>query len=277
MPGGMRGSGERLQTNEGLRSAPAPWNIAAMQIPGASEVESFYRAAVLGLRFLEGRERRGRRFGEVAGAAWKALGGEFELRDRLELLVRDAAATHPLAFSPRLVFGAESLTEDEPFGASFPQPGEGLAKELLREGTRGGELEIGPLLVEAAARWRLAMPDMPAALMEAARKVGASSRVALSGPLGILALAMVAAGRRELDLGDQVLLVSSSAAERQLFGLALLASGGRARACLLEPSAASAEAARSLGFSHLDLVLVGEDADASARGAIATLQRELGA
>jgi hypothetical protein len=88
----------------------------SMRTPSDAAIESYYRAAALGLRLLEAREARGRRFGEAAAATWRALGGELEGRDRLDLLLRDAAVSNPLAFSARGVFdlaGAPGWEDDQ--------------------------------------------------------------------------------------------------------------------------------------------------------------------
>ena len=124
-----------------------------MQFPSASEIESFYRAAMLGLLHLEQREGRGRRFGEASQAAWRALGGELDDRDRLTLLLRDGAVTHPLAFGARDVFAIPGLTEDEPFGPDWPEAPVQLAKELMKQGATNEAVAGSSPVVAAAERW----------------------------------------------------------------------------------------------------------------------------
>jgi hypothetical protein len=111
-----------------------------MTAPSPAQAERFYRAGVLGLRALEAREGRGRRLGPAADATWRAFRGdpgELDDRDRLDLLLRDAAATSPLAFAPRRIFALAGLSDDEPFGHEWPGLPVSLARLLLREAAGG--------------------------------------------------------------------------------------------------------------------------------------------
>ncbi|KYG04926.1 hypothetical protein BE21_43920 [Sorangium cellulosum] len=196
----------------------------SVRTPSDAAIDSYYRAAALGLRLLEAREARGRRFGEAAAATRRALGGALEDRNRLDLLLRDAAVSNPLAFSARGVFDLAWLTDDEPFGPSFPQAPAGLAAALLRE-------VASPL---AAA-------DTPAVLVIA------------SGARAVAMLAAHANARGDLDLGEQVLLVTDASAERQMFGFALLVTGSRGRPRVIPTAQASAARARALGVTRCDV------------------------
>src|SRR5690242_12221615 len=60
-------------------------------MPNRNENTSFYEAASLGLRALDARATRSRRFGPDADATWRAFRGELTDGDRLDLLLRDAA------------------------------------------------------------------------------------------------------------------------------------------------------------------------------------------
>lgn len=249
-----------------------------MRAPQDSEVEAFYRASLDGLRFLEAREGKGRRFGEAAVAAWQALGGELESRDRLDLLLRDAAVTHPLAFSARLVFQLAALTDDEPFGPEWSGAPARLAELLLRDGT-GSQATPDPAapFIDAAKRWSVPEPKPAPALQDHVGRVTGASRILLSGASAMLTLNAAASGRRDWDLAEQVVLLAESPAERQLWGMALLSTPSRKQPRVLAPGEATADRIRELGLKHLDVALVSEDAGAEARRAASALFGELGA
>ncbi len=245
-----------------------------MRIPTPHEVECFYRAAAAGLRLLDAREGRGRRFGDTANAAWKALGGEFEDRDRLDLLLRDGAGHQPLAFSPRLVFQMTWLADDEPFGPEWPQAPAAVAGALLRS-ERNAVSDTAELLADAAGAWGLPQLGSTPALSDHVGRVGPASNVLVSGTDAMFAVAQCAEGRRDLDLGEQVLLFACTPAERQFWGLALLALGSRSYARMISASDATAAKVRELGFSKIDVALVSNDAVPEVREAAAALCREL--
>ncbi len=85
--------------------------------------ESFYAAALAGLRALDGRERRPRRFGPDADARWQNFCGHLSLAERVDLLIRDAAVTWQAAFSPAIVFRLPYLASDSTaLRPSSPKP-----------------------------------------------------------------------------------------------------------------------------------------------------------
>jgi hypothetical protein len=230
-----------------------------MQTPDVSAIEAFYRAAFEGLRFLEQREGRGRRFGEAAHAAWRSLGGEFEASDRIELLLRDAAAQHPLAFGARGVFEMTWLAEDEPFGSEWPPVRAALAETLLRESKGTGETDVAKLVAVAARHWAFPRPTVTPALTDQVARITPASHFLMAGVSAMLAVITAAATRRDLDLGEQALVLTNGPADRQLWGLALLASSTRSRPRVVSVANASVDAVRGLGLRRLDFGLVGED------------------
>jgi hypothetical protein len=231
-----------------------------MRTPESKHVDAFYQAGLEGLKFLEAREGRGRRFGEAAHAAWLALGGELDARDRLDLLLRDAAAVHPLAFAPCVVFEMTWLADDEPFGAEWPGTRAALAETLLRDGKTKASDDLTELLFTAAKRWGLSEPKVTPALVDAVGRITPASRVLLAGPSAILAITQATAARRDLDLAEQVVVLASNTAERQLWGLALVGAIARTRPRVLAADTASAERVRELGVTHLDFALVSDEA-----------------
>jgi hypothetical protein len=250
-----------------------------MTAPSPAQIESFYRAGALGLRALEAREARGRRLGPAADATWRAFRGEpgeLDDRDRLDLLLRDAAATYPLAFAPRRIFALAGLADDEPFGHEWPGLPVAIAGSLLRDAA--ANLAPRPahvVLTEVAAAWSL----IPSATLtgDAVATLGPASRIAVAGAGAVLVLAEHFASRRDLDLGDQVLFLTDQPGERQLFGLAALLLGSPTPPRVALPDLASQEGLRALGFDRLTAVIVSDDATPTTREAASRLGEAGGA
>lgn len=239
-----------------------------MASPTSTEAESYYRACVLGLRALEAREGRGRRLGPAADATWRAFKGapgELDERDRLDILVRDAAATQPLAFAPRSIFALPGLAADEPFGHEWTGLPVGVARELLQDAA--ADLAPRParvVLAQLAAVWGLAPGKAEGASLAS---LGPASRVVAAGAGALLALADHFASRRDLDLGDQVLLISDRPGERQLFGLAAVLLGSTTAPRVVSPSAVQLEGARASGRERFTAAIISDDAAPGAREA----------
>ncbi|HYO54675.1 hypothetical protein [Archangium sp.] len=107
------------------------------------QLENFYEAAFVGLKALDSRAGGARRFGPNADARWDLFKGEMKERDRLDLLIRDAAANHPAAFAPRCIFLLDGLAEDEPFGPEWPGPDAALALRLWRDSHASAPSSLG--------------------------------------------------------------------------------------------------------------------------------------
>jgi hypothetical protein len=243
--------------------------------PPVADVERFYRAGALGLSALEARERRGRRLGDVADATWRAFRGdpgELDDRDRLDLLLRDAAASHPLAFAPRRIFALPGLSEDEPFGHEWPGLSLQLAGQLLRDAvTNLDQRSPHAVLTDVAAAWGLA----PSSALggDPVANLGRASRVAVAGAGAVLALAEHFAGRPDLDLGDQALFLTERPGERQLFGMAVVLLGRPTAPRILSPGVALQGGPRAPGVDPVTAVLVSEEASPAAREAALFLRR----
>lgn len=206
-----------------------------MQIPSTDrELRAYYRAARVGLWFVEQRRPSGRRFGPQADARFRALAGSLGASARLELLVRDADAEWPGAFGPRTVFSLSQVAEDDAFGAQWA-------------GFWGGEAESGVGVgfgVEAEELWRSALPQVndPAAaftamaaawdLSLAAPDAAIANTLAeldpaqplwLAGPRAIAQAAEHFARHETLDWSAQVTCVATPFGQRQLaaFGAAV--------------------------------------------------------
>ena len=250
-----------------------------MTAHSSAQVESFYRAGVLGLRALEAREGRGRRLGPAADATWRAFRGEpgeLDDRDRLDILLRDAAATYPMAFAPRRIFALAGLADDEPFGHEWSGLPVGIARTLLRDTAENpAPRPVHVVLGDVASAWGL----VPSAALsgDAIANLGPASRVAASGAGAVLMLAEHFASRRDLDLGDQVLFLTDRPGERQLFGIAVALLGSPTAPRVVLPDVARRDGVRALGFDRLTAALVSEDAAESAREAALELRQGGGA
>ena len=236
--------------------------------PHTNHIRSFYEAAVLGLRALDARPGRGRRFGPGPDARWKLFAGHLQDVDRVDLIVRDAAASHPLGFAPRAIFGLAGLADDEPFGPDWPGAEPASTHRLLRDDA-APPADLATTLERAGGAWGAAPAGLPLGALETA---GPASRVVLSGVGAILAAARFFEGRSGFDFADQVVLVTDRPAERQIFGLAgaLLDTTGSLRAL---GSAGLAVAWSDASLGHPDAVVLSSDADPRTGGAV----RDLGA
>jgi hypothetical protein len=215
----------------------------------SKQVEAYYRASLLGLRALEAQSGRARCFGEDAEARWRAFRGELREGVLLDLMLRDAAVSQPAAFAPRVVFPIPGLADDEPFGPEWPGIGAPAAIALLKEPFQNQPLDA--LLARVAAIWSLRTAPLPSGALDS---IAPATRVLASGPSAILALSACFAARRDLDLANQVLLVSDHPGERQLFGLASALLGCAGMPQLAQTSDA-AERARELRIPPSALVV----------------------
>lgn len=214
----------------------------------AQERETFYAAAVLGLRALDAREPKPRRFGADADARWRQFAGALGDGDRLDILLRDAAGTWGAAFSPAECFGLFGLADDEPFGPDWSGLADSLAKRLLAEsGTPSNESVTSALGVKAST---VSLPP-----------ISSSTKLVLAGASAVSAVTQVFAKDPKLSWTDQVLVVASTPVVRQLAGLAAVLVGARGRTAIIRPRA-DATTLRALGFAHIDAVVASPDAEA---------------
>ena len=238
------------------------------------ELQSFYRSGVLGLRALQDRGLGAQRFTPDADARWKAFRGELTDSDRLDLLLRDGAALHPVAFSAAAVFGLPNLAADEPFGPEWSSLPPSEAGEILRGAPQGLDsadaARPSRTLDFLAKIWGLTLPATDVS------QVVPASRVVVAGAGAIAALADHMAGRKDMDFGDQLLLVTDRPGERQLLGLASALCGSRTRPRTVR-SDASLDAVRVTKFDRSTVLVISADADALARDGAVRIHQELGA
>lgn len=234
--------------------------------------ESFYKAAVFGLRALDAAGTQRRFFGPDADATWSGIVGALRPSDRLDLLIRNAAVASPAAFAPRVIFPLPGLADDEPFGPDWTAPA-ALAEKLLRDAAQPlADPKPKAVISEAAKAWGLTPKPATARLAD----LTPASRILAAGAGAILTLVEHFHGRAGFDLGNQVVLVAAAPGERQLLGLAaaLLGSAGAPRFIHV---GATANDAKAIGLTTVSLALVSPDADPRASETVATLGRELGA
>lgn len=245
--------------------------------------ESFYRAALVGLRVLEEREGSQRRFGAEADARWRAFAGHLGPPERLNLLLRDAATIWGAAFSPAVVFRLQGLTDDEPFGPDWRSLDDHRARRVWRQSEATSPDGMLAAFDEAAAAWGLhctgarlrVLRRPPAGPLEgvAARRalssgeiLSSTTHVLVVGVPALRAVAAAFAGRDDLRWTEQVRAAAAKPGPRHLAGLTavLLASPGPT-ALLTPPApgetgAAAADAVRASGWSSVDLCVVSDDA-----------------
>lgn len=194
-----------------------------MQAFAERDVHAYYRAALLALRHLDARRPSGRRFGAEADALWGGFKGDLGTAERIDLLLRDADAEWRAAFGARTVFARDAVAEDDAFGAGWPSLDSVDAEELWRSLLRQpAPSDLIAALEAAAQAWDLKLSPFDPG------PVGAAERLVVAGPSAIAATVRAFAGRSDLDLADQVLVIATPPAHRQLAALggALLTHAG---------------------------------------------------
>jgi hypothetical protein len=209
------------------------------------------------LRALDAKAPLPRRFGPDADARWALFKGDLDLGDRLDLLVRDGAATQPTAFAPRVVFALDGLASDEPFGPDWPEPGGELVHSLWS--TSHGETTLADLLDDVLRIWGLT-PGGRQRLDD----IGPADRLVVAGAAAIRDLALTFEGRPDLDLADQLAVVAMHPGERQLFGAAIAWLEPPTPPCLVSPGI-DPDAFRAIGPDRLTRALISPDASTEAR------------
>lgn len=179
----------------------------AMPAISSQQKESYYKAAILGLRALEAKEGRGRRFGPNADARWSRFKGKLHDGDRLQILLRDASAPWGIAFAASHIFRLEGVALDEPFGPSWVVPNGAQAGRYL-------DVSDAPTIESCAAL--LGVSATPVELPE----IRPNTHVTVAGGAAILAVTKAFASRDDIDWTRLVTIIADAPAHRQLAGLA---------------------------------------------------------
>jgi len=225
--------------------------------------ERYVEGALRLLQFVEQRRPTGRRFGADADARWSDFKGDLRTVDRIELMIRDADAEWPGAFGARTVYALRGVPEDEPFGSSWPEVDPVTAEELWRRlRDAPAPTTTAASLAAIAAVWGLALRP------HAVGEVSPTDRLLVAGPSAIAALIETFAAGAALDWADQVTVVATPAAHRQLASSATaILNGARAFTLLsaIEPPSRLPSSIRPV---------VSDDADARDRDAVRALASE---
>lgn len=179
------------------------------------DVRAYYASALAGLRFVEARRPTGRRFGKDADARWTGFRGDLTTADRLDVLLRDADAEWPGAFGARTVFAEPAVAEDDAFGPGWPGLDPVDAEEVWRTTLGAKEpRDLDSLLSAWSQGWGIVLARV---------NVGALTtvdRLVLAGPSAIASALHVFVGRSDLAWSDQVTIVATPPAHRQLASFA---------------------------------------------------------
>lgn len=209
----------------------------------------FYEASVIGLRALDLRDNVARRFGPDANTRWASFKGALNDSDRLDLLLRDAAVTWGVGFSPAEAFGLFGLAPDEPFGPDWQSLDKGSAHRLLHADLAVvSPEELGKLLGVTSGPVQLST-------------ITASTRLVVAGGAALVTVARIFADRSDLQWSDQVLAVATTPAHRQLAGLLAVLTNATARTRLARPGGDLRTILKTAGFVQLDIAVVSPDAE----------------
>lgn len=180
----------------------------------SADIRAFYLAALAGLRFVEARRPSGRRFGKEADARWNSFRGDLQTADRIDLFLRDADAEWPGAFAARGVFAESGVAEDEAFGARWVGLDPVDAEDVWRSAFERAETrDLKALLSAWGAAW-----DCKLSKIEL-KPVSTAARFVIAGPSAIASILRAFVGRDDLAWSDQVTIVATPPAHRQLAGL----------------------------------------------------------
>lgn len=176
-----------------------------------ADLRAFYVVALAGLRFVEARRPTGRRFGAEADARWTGFRGDLTTADRLDLLLRDADAEWPGAFGARVTFAEPAVAEDESFGPAWPGLEPVDAEEVWRTSLSSAEpKDLSDLLSAWSAAWGVKLSPTEVG------PVSTVDRLVVAGPSAIAAVLGAFVGRSDLAWAEQVTIVATPPAHRQL-------------------------------------------------------------
>lgn len=172
---------------------------------------SYYAAALAALRFVEARRPTKRRFGPDADATWAAFRGDLGSSARIDLLLRDADAQWPGSFGARLPYSLAALAADEPFGVAWIPLDDVDAEELWRRVVAApAPSTVRDALVRVAEAWGITLSPFDVG------PIGAADKLVVVGPSAIASTIDAFSRGADLDWNDQVFVVATSPAHRQL-------------------------------------------------------------
>lgn len=215
----------------------------------AKDRDLFYASALAGLRALDRRDGSARRFGPDADTRWVSFKGALNDADRIDFLLRDAAVTWGVGFSPAETFGLFGLAPDEPFGPDWQSLSTPAARRYLdADSAVANPEELGKLMGVAGGPVQLP-------------PITSSTRLAVAGGAALVAVARAFCERGELSWSDQVLAVVTEPVHRQLAGLLAIFTGAAARTRLTRPGKDQRAIVKAAGFAQLDVAVTSQDAE----------------
>jgi hypothetical protein len=133
----------------------------------------------------------------------------------VDLLIRDADAEWPGAFGARTVFAEPAVAEDDAFGPAWPGLEPVEAEEVWRTTLAGPEPRDFETLLSAWSRvWEVSISPVDVG------PLGTVDRLVLAGPSAIAAAIRAFVGRADLAWAEQVIVVATPPAHRQVASFA---------------------------------------------------------
>lgn len=173
--------------------------------------EHYVEGALRLLQYVETRRPTGRRFGADADARWSSFRGDLETVDRIELMIRDADAEWPGGFGARAVFAMQGVAEDEPFGSQWEALDPVAAEELWRRvKAEKAPATVAAALASIASAWGMTLTA------PRSEPVAPTDHLVVVGPSAIASTIEAFAAGAALDWAEQVVVVASAPAPRQL-------------------------------------------------------------
>jgi hypothetical protein len=172
---------------------------------------AYVEGALRLLQFVEARRATGRRFGPDADARWTGFRGDLETADRIELMIRDADAEWRGGFGARTIYDLRGVPEDEPFGSQWESLDPVAAEELWRRvKTLSPPASPAAALEAIASAWSIRLAP------HASAPISSTDRLVLVGPSAIASTIEAFASGSALDWAEQVVVVATTPAARQL-------------------------------------------------------------
>jgi hypothetical protein len=180
-----------------------------------TDCRSFYSAALAGLRFVEARKSTGRRFGSDADARWTGFRGDLTTADRIDLLLRDADAEWPGAFGARTVFAEPAVAEDDAFGPAWSGLDPVDAEEVWRNALLSTEpRDLDTLTAAWSSAWGVKLQAIDVGMLATV------DRLVIAGPSALVGALRAFIGRDDLAWPEQVVVVATPPAHRQIASFA---------------------------------------------------------
>src|SRR5690606_33505843 len=205
----------------------------------SSESQAYYRSTLALLRHVEARQPSQRRFGDEADALWAQFKGELTTLDRLDTLLRDADAQWPGAFGARNVFHLPGVAEDETFGSEWQSISGLEAEALWKTGTQIKSEGVDEVLTTLAESWDLELRAIDVGT------IAPADHVLVVGPSATASLIQAFVGKSDLDWAEQVTVIATGPAARQIAVAAGAILGSTKATRLFSSEAADLDRART--------------------------------